>query len=142
MVNLLGLMTTPDDRRGRGYCPRGPDQRVPGATAMRYMRQPQRAGINSIVGKIIFWILLGLAVLALFRHFGAAARRRRNAAGSPRAAQAEEPGRAPAHDVMLACHVCRLHLPASEALFAQGRVYCCQAHMEGDRSARAGRDLN
>lgn len=96
---------------------------------------------KAIVGKIIFWILVGLAALALFRHFGAAARRRRNAAGAVRAGQPADAGKAPTHDVMLACHVCQVHLPASEALFAQGRVYCCQAHMDSDRHAHADRNL-
>ncbi|MDO4230644.1 MAG: PP0621 family protein [Lautropia sp.] len=95
------------------------------------------------MGKIIFWILIGMAALALFRHFGAAARRRRNAAGAARPAQTDDAAasRAPTHDVMLACHVCRVHLPASEALFAHGRVYCCQAHMDSDRLAHADREL-
>lgn len=108
---------------------------------MRHIGQSQPPGTKAIVGKIIFWILIGLAALALFRHFGAAARRRRNAAGSARPAQSGEPGRAPTHDVMLSCHVCNLHLPASEALFAKGRVYCCQAHMDSDRLAHADRKL-
>ena len=44
-------------------------------------------------------------------------------------------------DMMVACSVCDLHLPASEAIFAHGRVYCCEAHQAQGKAAQSGQRL-
>ena len=44
-------------------------------------------------------------------------------------------------DMMVACSICDLHLPASEAIFAHGRVYCCEAHQAQGKAAQSGQRL-
>lgn len=62
--------------------------------------------------------------------------RRRRAGLASRGGDAEAQGQpAPTHDVILACAVCGLHVPASEAVFASGRVYCSEAHRDEGRAA-------
>lgn len=84
------------------------------------------------MGKIIFWILVGMVVMLLLKQLRPGRRRVRVA---PRGGHADgSVAAAPTHDVMLACSVCQLHLPASEAIFAGGKVYCCEAHRDQGRA--------
>lgn len=86
------------------------------------------------MGKLLFWFIVGLLAMLLLRRFGAAARRRRPS--DEAAARRVDAGTQPAAtDVILACHVCGVHLPAAEAMFAHGRVYCCDEHRQQDRHA-------
>ncbi len=36
--------------------------------------------------------------------------------------------------MMEQCHLCKDYLPADRALHAHGRSYCCQDHLQQDRS--------
>ena len=81
--------------------------------------------------KIIFWMLVIAGAIMLVRRYGAlaAARARRDAQTASGQSAADAASARPAHaDMMVACSICDLHLPASEAIFAHGRVYCCEAH--------------
>lgn len=94
--------------------------------------------------KIIFWMLVIAGAIMLVRRYGAlaAARARRDAqaAGGQSAADAASARPADA-DMMVACSICDLHLPASEAIFAHGRVYCCEAHQAQGKAAQSGQCL-
>lgn len=46
-------------------------------------------------------------------------------AGRPREPQLRRP---PAPEKMVTCARCGVHLPESEAVLANGRIYCCEAH--------------
>ena len=84
--------------------------------------------------KIIFWMLVIAGAIMLVRRYGAlaAARARREAQAAAGPADA---------DMMVACSICDLHLPASEAIFAHGRVYCCEAHQAQGKAAQSGQRL-
>lgn len=92
------------------------------------------------MGKLLLWIVIGMIVMLVFRHFSSSARIRRDESRRRRM-QEEQGARSPTYDPMVSCHVCGVHLPGSEALFARGRVYCSEAHMEQDRAARDGDKL-
>ncbi|MHA7598845.1 PP0621 family protein [Alicycliphilus sp. T452] len=47
----------------------------------------------------------------------------------PRQGGTPRPGIAPPQD-MVRCAHCGVHLPQGEALWADGRSYCCRAHQE------------
>lgn len=94
------------------------------------------------MGKIVFWILVAVAVMLLVKQLGPARRlERRHRAGIAGGGGGDDrPGhedgdRAPTHDVIMACSVCGVHVPASEAIFASGRVYCCEEHRDQGRAA-------
>jgi len=100
------------------------------------------------VGKIAIWILLGLAVMLLLRLFGSAKRRVRDDTdredpsaggarrGGPRTdRERTDNGSASGNELILACAVCGVHVPSSDALFARGRVYCCAEHRDADAAA-------
>lgn len=89
--------------------------------------------------KIIFWMLVIAGAIMLVRRYGAlaAARARRDAQAAADAA----PARPADADMMVACSICDLHLPASEAIFAHGRVYCCEAHQAQGKAAQSGQRL-
>ncbi|HXF45405.1 MAG TPA: PP0621 family protein [Burkholderiaceae bacterium] len=69
------------------------------------------------MGRILFWVLLGLAVYALWRWFAIKQR-----------ARARTQERSSTGEAMVSCDVCRLNVPQSEALSANGRWYCCDEH--------------
>ena len=71
------------------------------------------------MSRILFWIVLGLVAYAALRWWQ---RQRRNAPGGapPRAAAAGES--------MVACAICGLNVPRSEAVLAGTRAYCCEEH--------------
>ncbi|HEU0202499.1 MAG TPA: PP0621 family protein [Burkholderiaceae bacterium] len=73
------------------------------------------------MGRILFWLLIGFAVYLGWRWWQIQQRRLRGA--GERAATAARDG-----EKMVACQVCGLNLPQSEALLDQGRVYCCEEH--------------
>lgn len=93
------------------------------------------------MGKIIFWILVGMALVLLLRNFGPRGHGQRGAGWGRRGrgGDGERREEATTHDVMLACSVCQVHLPASEAIFAGGKVYCCAEHRDQGRALPAGR---
>lgn len=68
-------------------------------------------------------ILILLAALWLVLHFVRRARRRPDGdTSSP----------TPAH--MVACALCGTHIPESEAIHANGKTYCCDAHRRSGES--------
>ncbi len=71
-------------------------------------------------------ILVLLAALWLVLHFVRRALRRRQRPDS----DASSP--VPAH--MVACALCGTHVPESEAIRANGRTYCCDAHRRSGES--------
>ena len=94
--------------------------------------------------KIIFWMLVIVGAIMLVRRYGAlaAARARRDAqTASGQSAADAAPARPADADMMVACSVCGLHLPASEAIFVHGRVYCCEAHQAQGKAAQSGQRL-
>lgn len=44
----------------------------------------------------------------------------------------------PLAEKMLTCAHCGVHLPESEGLLQDGKVYCCEAHRQAARSAPRG----
>jgi uncharacterized protein len=72
------------------------------------------------MARLLFWILLGLAVYAAVRWWQRQSAIRRSAAAR----------RALGNEDMLSCQVCGLNVPRSEALLADGRAYCCEAHRQ------------
>jgi len=77
------------------------------------------------VGKILFWLVIIIAVLMLARIAARASAGRRNgpAAGGPTG------GRPPlATEQMVRCAQCGVHLPRSEATLAAGELFCSAEH--------------
>jgi uncharacterized protein len=63
-------------------------------------------------------------------------------AGSPgkggRRRGADDGPPAAAGELMMSCAVCGVHLPASEAVFARGKVFCGREHRDSDEARRDG----
>lgn len=77
------------------------------------------------MSRALFWILLAVLVyFALRSKLRAAARNSRMHAPPPPAPPAM------AIEDMTSCAHCGLHFPVSEALRADGRDYCCPAHLQ------------
>lgn len=78
------------------------------------------------MGKILFWVLVILAVLMIARIAGARAAQRKKPqaasrpSGSKNAPVPSEP--------MVRCAHCGIHLPRSEALLQQGQTWCSAEH--------------
>jgi uncharacterized protein len=70
------------------------------------------------MGKLLFWLLIGLLIYILWR---GAKRRSERRAEDQRAS-------APEIEQMVRCEVCQVNLPRSEAILSHGRFYCCEAH--------------
>lgn len=100
------------------------------------------------MGKLLIWVVIGVAAWFAWRMFVISKRRSERAAARP---EAETPAGAQAHDEaspdsqrmagperMVQCAVCGLHLPASEGRFAAGKAYCSDAHR--DQAAGSGPD--
>lgn len=94
------------------------------------------------MGKVLVWVGVALAAWVFWR-FVLVGRRRMREAGRDASAggQGDAPegtGRIAAPETMMQCAVCGVHLPASEARFAGGRVYCSDAHR--DRGTASAQD--
>lgn len=73
------------------------------------------------MGRIFFFVLLGLAAYLAWRWVKLQRLRDTRAPGAPpRQAQA-----------MVSCAACGLHLPRQEALPKGERYYCCEEHRRG-----------
>ena len=92
------------------------------------------------MGKIAIWILVALAVMLVLRLI-AANKRREDAApsrpdkpgqGGGRRAQEKDDERRDAGELMMSCAVCGVHIPASDAVFARGKVFCGPEHRDRD----------
>lgn len=106
------------------------------------------------MNKFFFWVLLIIAVVVYLRRRAAAmraqwdlARARAQAGMGPlggRGAQDFDRSEDTSHatpDVMMSCAVCGVHLPASEAIFAHGHVYCSEEHLAKGKAMRAEQRL-
>jgi uncharacterized protein len=93
------------------------------------------------MGKIAIWIVVAIVVMLLVRAFkprrsadegGQAAGRGKGGddAGGREQAEAKR-----GSELVMACAVCGVHLPASDAVFARGRGYCGPAHRDADLDA-------
>jgi uncharacterized protein len=100
------------------------------------------------MGKFLVWAGIALAAWVFWRFVLVGRRRVRedaerggaDASGAARDGDRAPGGgeRIPAPESMMQCSVCGVHLPASEARFARGRVYCSDAHR--DRGAESARE--
>ena len=71
------------------------------------------------MGRVLFFVLLALAIYLLWRSF-----QRRDRDEPSRQPRADD--RAP--QAMVACATCGLHLPRQEALLLGDRYFCCEEH--------------
>lgn len=71
------------------------------------------------MGRILFFVLLGIAAYVVYRWWRVAQRVEQRRAETT----AKEPS-----EPMVRCDVCGLNLPQSEALAVQGRWYCSEDH--------------
>jgi uncharacterized protein len=80
------------------------------------------ATVASDVGKLLFFVIIGIAVFLLL--------------GKKRAARPSRPAPSAAKspEVMVSCAYCGLHIPRSESLPAEGRHYCGDEHRRLDAS--------
>ena len=78
------------------------------------------------MGKLLFWIVIIIAVLCVARIAArmAAARARR----FPRRPPPAQPGGGA--EAMVRCAHCGIHLPRSEALLQNGRTWCSADHAQ------------
>lgn len=96
------------------------------------------------MGKIVFWIVVIVVVMLLVRALSPRRGDRAGAAGKPGASGrggdrgGGEPD-GPRGELMMSCAVCGVHLPASDAVFARGRVYCGSAHRDVDLEGEPAR---
>jgi uncharacterized protein len=73
--------------------------------------------------RLLFWIALAVLVIMAIRH------KLRAAAARPQAPQRPSaPVQLPS-EPMASCAHCGIYFPASEAVVADGRAYCCPAHV-------------
>lgn len=71
------------------------------------------------MGRVLFFVLLGVALYVAFRLWRLAQRRRD-------LADSGDPGRA--SEPMISCAHCGLNVPRSEAVVADGRWFCSESH--------------
>jgi hypothetical protein len=99
------------------------------------------------MGKIAIWILVAIAVMLVLRLIASNKKRvsadRDEAAGkvgSRRPDKRDDAApRSTGGELMMTCAVCDIHLPASDAVFARGKVFCGPEHRDLDES-RGDRD--
>jgi uncharacterized protein len=94
------------------------------------------------MGKLLGWVLVGLLVWVVWRFVVISKRRAERARGGESAGEASGGDASPSSqggrrdtpvtdktpEMMMQCVVCGVHLPATEALFSGGRVFCSEAH--------------
>lgn len=76
------------------------------------------------MGKLLFWILVGVVIFGVARFMSLMQRK------DAMARQAAEE-RALEHEAMLRCDRCGVYFPAGEAVRSGSRVYCCPEHKAG-----------
>ena len=80
------------------------------------------------MGKLLFWIVIIIAVLCVAR-IAARMAAARDARRFPRR-QAARPARRRRGRTMVRCAHCGIHLPRSEALLQNGRTWCSADHAQ------------
>jgi uncharacterized protein len=108
------------------------------------------------MGKLLGWVLVGLLVWVVWRFMVISKRRAERARGNESAGESSGGNASPSSEggrsdtpvadktpeMMMQCVVCGVHLPATEALFSGGRVFCSETHRkqgapeQADASAR------
>ncbi len=103
------------------------------------------------MGKLLGWVLVGLLVWVVWR-FMVISKRRAERANASKSASDSAGGEAspssqgarrdtPVTDktpvMMMQCVVCGVHLPATDALFSGGKVFCSEAHRTQGAPAQA-----
>jgi uncharacterized protein len=78
------------------------------------------------VTKILFFLIIGIAVYLLLGKRRAARTPRPGRAGSPSSTATGLP------EAMVSCAYCGLHIPTSESLKIEGRHYCGEEHRRLD----------
>lgn len=76
------------------------------------------------MGRILFFVLLALAVYLLWRSL-----QRRDVAPRTKASEERSP------QAMVSCATCGLHVPRQEALMLGERYFCCEEHRRNPPSA-------
>ncbi len=79
------------------------------------------------MGKILFWVVVifgGLLAARLLAHYNA---QNRMEDGEAKPAKRRRPEKKPLES-MVRCEHCGIHLPRSEAVMADGRIWCSQDH--------------
>lgn len=94
------------------------------------------------MGKLALWILVAVAVVLLLRMLGSGKRgkvaSRQAGKGNPGSATGRRDGAQDSEasgaggELVMGCAVCGVHVPASEAVFARGKVYCGATHRDQD----------
>jgi len=80
------------------------------------------------VGKLLIWVIIILAIMMIARIASArAAHKRHSATQPPPRAPARRPGGQPVES-MVRCAHCGIHLPRSEAVLLEGKVWCSRDH--------------
>lgn len=91
------------------------------------------------MGKIAALVLVVVAVMLVLRLIGNAKRRVDDSSGGaaggsrPGTGQGERGDREERRDggeLMMSCSVCGVHVPASDAVFARGKVFCSTDHRD------------
>ena len=102
------------------------------------------------MGKIALWILVAVAVMLVLRMIATHKRRLKEdesdlEGGKSAPGKSGRPGtrgdvdtRGNGAELMMSCAVCGIHLPASDAVFARGRVFCGPEHRDADEARRDG----
>jgi uncharacterized protein len=99
------------------------------------------------MGKIAIWILLAVAVMLVLRMIASHKRRADGGSGGTRQGKAERgtsgrseregtDPRGTGGELMMSCAVCGVHLPASDAIFARGKVFCGPEHRDLEEAGR------
>lgn len=73
------------------------------------------------MGRILFFVLLGIAAYLAWRWMRLQGRADAGAARPPAA---------PAAEAMVRCAHCGVHLPRSEAIVVAGQTFCCEEHRQ------------
>jgi uncharacterized protein len=73
------------------------------------------------MGRILFWVLLGLLLYVAWRWWSAKQRLRAGDAGTKTRKKIGQ-------ETMVPCDVCGLNVPQSEAFAGNGRWYCSDEH--------------
>jgi len=94
------------------------------------------------MGKIAIWILIAVAVILLLRLIGTGKQRvagddaAPGKGGSKRSDSSDDERQRNPGELMMSCAVCGVHIPASDALFAHGKVFCGPEHRDAGASRR------
>jgi uncharacterized protein len=104
------------------------------------------------MGKILSWLLMAIAGYLVWRLVTVLKRKGQASVRGGPAGEAQgsgagtgsgtgsgtgtgQRGKALADERIVPCAHCGVHIPASEAVEAGGRLYCCPAHRDADRPA-------